>query len=138
MRQAWDQAVHYRLLRGLLNARLSACQLLQAGRATVMGPELVYRVLTVMTSLSKHSGELPPPGLCVISLLLEQEKGLHYCSLDPGFLRDQESNKHFVLTAKPALLSEAREVRLLGESLSQTIKETLHTQQAGGRGPGSA
>lgn len=47
-------------------------------------------------------------------------------------LRDQESNKHFVLTAKPALLSEAREVRLRGESLSQTVKETLRTQQAAG------
>lgn len=51
-------------------------------------------------------------------------------------LRDQESNKHFVLTAKPALLSEAREVRLRGESFSQTVKETLHTQQAGGGGLG--
>lgn len=39
-----------------------------------------------------------------------------------------------MLTAKPALLSEAREVRLRVESLSQTVKETLHTQQAGGGG----
>jgi hypothetical protein len=39
---------------------------------------------------------------------------------------DQESSKHFVQIEKPALLSEAREVRLQGEGLSQTIKETLH------------
>ena len=88
-------------------------------------------LLTVMT-LSKHT-ELLPPGLCVSSLLLEEEKKVpSYCSLDSGFLRDQESKEHFVQAAKPALLSEARAVRLRGESLSQTIKETRHTQQAGG------
>jgi hypothetical protein len=84
-----------------------------------------------------HSRELPPRGLCVISLLLEErerkKKALRYCSLDSGFLRDEESKEHFVQAAKPALLSEAREVRLRGESLSQTIKETRHTQQPEGR-----
>lgn len=49
---------------------------------------------------------------------------------------DQESNKHIVQIEKAALLSEDREVRVQGESLSQTIKETLHTKQAGGDGMG--
>ena len=90
------------------------------------------RSLSIMWSGPQAS--LPPsaPGLCLQKLflcqhtqqwaclgprllfhnfLLEQKEGAHYYSSAPCFLMAQESNKHFVQTEKPALLSEDREVR---------------------------
>lgn len=102
-------------------------------------PEHVFCVLTVVMTLSKHTpGSCRLGPLCHLSFIGGEKKALHYCSLDSGFLRDQESKEHFVQAAKPALLSEAREVRLRGESLSQTIKEISHTQQAGGEDSGKS
>lgn len=86
-------------------------------------PERIFCVPTVMT-LSKHT-----PGSCClrasVSSLFYWRRKKSPALLFSGFWFSQgpESKEHFVQAAKPALLSEAREVRLLGESLSQTIKE---------------
>lgn len=51
------------------------------------------------------------PGFCFITPSIGAERGAHYFSSAPCFLMAQDSNKHFVQTEKPALLSEDREVR---------------------------
>lgn len=67
------------------------------------------------------------PGFCVITpFLLEQKEAAHYCSSAPRFLMHQESNKHFVRTEKPALLSEDREVREPGRPFTGHKRDTPH------------
>lgn len=92
---------------------------------------LVLCVLTVMP-LSKHT-----PGSCClrasVSSLFYWRRKKSPALLFSGFLRDQESKEHFVQAAKPALLSEAREVRLRRKPFTD-YKRGCHTQQSrGGR-----